>query len=389
MSVFSYRRAQLKEASRMSQGVNSFTLGVEEEFQIIDPQTFALSADVERILPRAREILGEAVQYELILSQIEVATPICRTLAEARTAMTRLRSVLIASAEQVGRRIAAAGTHPFSLWHEQPITPKDRYRALVQDFRRLIKEQVIFGCHVHVGLSDRDAALDVMNRARLWLSPLLALSANSPFSEGADTRYASFRTGLWWTSPLAGPPPFFSSRQAHDLFIQTLVTTGSVEDSSRIYWDIRLPERYETIEFRVMDVCLTIDEALMIAGLIRALVRTCYEESLRRVPVPNVPAELLRVANWRAARYGLEGELIDVCAERTMLAGELIEQFLTRLRPALEAEGDWEYISSRVAHTLGYGNGAMRQRAVFARTGSVTDVVQYIIDETARGCEMS
>lgn len=372
----------------MSQEVRRFTLGVEEEFQIIDPRTFALSADVERILPRARTVLGEAVQYELILSQIEIATPVCRTLAEVRTALTRLRGELIAAAGAVGRRIAAAGTHPFSPWYQQPITPKDRYQALVQDFRRLIKEQVIFGCHVHVGVNDRDVALDVMNRARLWLSPLLALSANSPFSEGADTRYASFRTGLWWTSPLAGPPPFFPSRQAHDGFIQTLVTTRSEEDSSRIYWDIRLPDRYETIEFRVMDVCLTIDEAVMIAGLIRALVRTCYEESLRQVAVPAVHAELLRVANWRAARYGLEGELIDVCAQRAVPAGELIKRLLTLLRPALEAEGDWAYISEQVTRTLKYGNGAMRQRAVFARTGNVTDVVQYIIDETARGCEV-
>lgn len=372
----------------MSQEVQRFTLGVEEEFQIVDPQTFALSADVERILPQAREILGEAVQYELILSQIEVATPICQTLAEARTALTRLRSELIAVAKVAGRRIAAAGTHPFSLWYQQPITPKDRYRALAQDFRRFIKEQVIFGCHVHIGLNGRDAALDVMNRARLWLSPLLALSANSPFSEGADTRYASFRTGLWWTSPLAGPPPFFPSRQAHDGFIQTLITTRSVEDSSHIYWDIRLPTRYETVEFRVMDVCLTIDEALMLAGLIRALVRTCYEDSLRKIAVPDVHSELLRVANWRAARYGLEGELIDVSAQCALPAGELIEQFLTRLRPALEAEGDWAYISGQVARTLKYGNGAMRQRAVFARSGNVTDIVQYIIDETARGCEI-
>lgn len=371
----------------MSQEANVFTIGVEEEFQIIDPQTLALSADVERILPRAREVLGEAVQYELILSQIEVATPICRTLAEVRTALAHMRSVIIAAAAEAGKRVGAAGTHPFSPWHEQPITPKERYQALVQDFRRLIKEQVIFGCHVHIGLSGREIALDVMNRARLWLSPLLALSANSPFSEGADTRYASFRTGLWWTSPLAGPPPFFSSRQAHDAFIQTLITTGSVEDASRIYWDIRLPERYETIEFRVMDVCLTIDEALMLAGLIRALVRTCYEASQRCEPVPDVRAELLRVANWRAARYGLEGELIDVLAERTLPARELIKQFLALLRPALEVEGDWEMVSSQVYHTLRQGNGAMRQRAAFARRGNVMDVVQCILEETARGCE--
>jgi carboxylate-amine ligase len=371
----------------MSRDAEVFTIGVEEEFQIINPQTYALDAGVEYIMPRAREMLGDAVQYELILSQIEVASPVCCTLAEVQAALTRQRHILIEAAEGAGKKIAAAGTHPFSPWYEQPVTPKERYQLLVRDFQRLIKEQVIFGCHVHVGLGDETIALDVMNRARLWLSPLLALSANSPFLEGTDTRYASFRTGLWWTSPLSGPPPFFVSRKDHDAFIQTLVTTRSVEDSSRIYWDIRLPERYETIEFRVMDVCMTIDEALMLAGLIRALVRTCCDMTYRRVAVPDVRAELLRVANWRAARYGLEGELIDVLSERTVAARELVERLLLFLQPALEAEGDWESISRLVARTLDRGNGAMRQRALFRETGSMADVVQYIIDETARESE--
>lgn len=371
----------------MSRNADVFTIGVEEEFQIINPQTYALDAGVEHILPRARETLGDAVQYELILSQVEVATPICRTLTDVQRALVHQRHVLIEAAEQAGRKIAAAGTHPFSPWYEQSITPKERYQFLVRDFQRLIREQVIFGCHVHIGLSDGEIALDVMNRARLWLSPLLALSANSPFLDGEDTRYASFRTGLWWTSPLAGPPPFFSSRNDHDTFIRTLVSSKSVEDVSRIYWDIRLPERYETIEFRVMDVCMTVDETLMLAGLIRALVRACSDAARRNIPVPDVRAELLRVANWRAARYGLEEELVDVLAERTLPAHDLIESFLTFLRPALEAEGDWERISNLVARTLSSGNGAMRQRALFQQTGSMQDVVQYIIDETARGSE--
>src|SRR5258707_1199351 len=308
----------------MSRTASVFTVGVEEEFQIINPQTYALDVGAEQILPLVRKELGDGVQYELILSQIEVATPICHTLAEVQAALTYQRHVLIAAAEQVGRRIAAAGTHPFSPWYKQQITPKERYQALVHDFRRLIKEQIIFGCHVHVGVSDGEIALEVMNRARLWLAPLLALSANSPFLDGVDTKYARFRTGLWWTSPLSGPPPFFSSRNDHDAFIQALVMTKSVEDTSRIYWDIRLPERYETIEFRVMDVCMTVDETVMITGLIRALVRACCDMARRNVPVPAVRAELLRVANWRAARYGLEDKLVDVLAERAVPAHDLI-----------------------------------------------------------------
>ena len=371
----------------MSRNADVFTIGVEEEFQIIDPQTYSLDAGVEHILPRARETLGDAVQYELILSQVEAATPICHTLADVRTALTHQRRVLIEAAERAGKKIAAAGTHPFSPWYEQQITPKERYQFLVRDFQRIIQEQVIFGCHVHVGLSDGEIALEVMNRARLWLSPLLALSANSPFLDGEDTRYASFRTGLWWTSPLSGPPPFFSSRADHDTFIQALVSSKGVEDATRIYWDIRLPERYETVEFRVMDVCMRVDEAVMLAGLIRALVRTCSDAARRNTLVPDVRAELLRIASWRAARYGLEEELVDVLTGRTVPAHDLIEHFLAFLRPALEIEGDWELVSRLVAHTLKNGNGAMRQRGLFQQTGSIQDVVQYIVDETARDGE--
>ncbi len=361
-----------------------FTIGVEEEFQIIDPQTYALSPDVEDILPHACKVLGNAVQYELILSQVEVATPICHTLKDVQDALTHLRGTLIDAAQGAGKRIAAAGTHPFSPWHEQIITPKDRYRRLVDQYHRSIKEQIIFGCHVHIGLSDQEKALEVMNRARLWLPILLALSASSPFWDGVDTHYASYRTGLWWSSPLAGPPPFFASRREHDAFIQALVQTESVEDTTRIYWDIRLPERYKTIEFRVMDVCLTIDEAVLLAGLIRALVRTCYDAALRNHPVAAVPSELLRVANWRAARYGLERDLVDVIAERSVSASELVGRFLAYVRPALEQEGDWEVISHLLQRTLQRGNGARRQREVFQRRQNMEDVVQYVIDETAR-----
>ncbi|HET8843550.1 MAG TPA: YbdK family carboxylate-amine ligase, partial [Ktedonobacteraceae bacterium] len=186
----------------MSREVEAFTIGVEEEFQIVDPLTYALSADVERILPRAHEVLGDAIQYELILSQVELVTPVCHTLQDVKAALTRLRRTLVDAAAQEGKCVAAAGTHPFSPWYDQIITPKGRYRKLASEYQRLIKEQVIFGCHVHVGISNREIALEVMNRARIWLPLLLVLSASSPFWDGMDTKYASFRTGLWWSSPL-------------------------------------------------------------------------------------------------------------------------------------------------------------------------------------------
>lgn len=182
----------------------AFTLGVEEEYQIIDPATRSLVSRSLHILPNAQETLGESVQTELQLAQIEIATPVCQTLAEARQAVVQSRRQVIATAAATGQLITATGTHPFAHWNDQTITPKERYQGLVQDYQQLAREQVICGCHVHVGLTDRDAAIPVLNRVRVWLTPLLALAANSPFWLGVDTGYASFRTQIWSGGPWLG-----------------------------------------------------------------------------------------------------------------------------------------------------------------------------------------
>lgn len=368
----------------MPQQEETFTIGVEEEYQIVDPHTRELSPDAEQILPLAQEMLGDVVQYELMLSQIEIATPICRTLEDVHSELGRLRQGTIAAAEQFGKRIAAAGTHPISSWQEQQVTPRPRYQQLVRDYQQLVQQQVIFGCHVHIGINDREAALQVLNRARLWLPVLLALTANSPFWQQKDTRYASYRTPLWWASPPSGPPSMFASRADYEELVQTLVTTKSVVDVTRVYWDIRLPERFNTIEFRVMDVCMTLDEAVMVAGLVRALVQTCYKQAMNNEPIPDVHNELLRAASWQAARYGLDVDLIDIWEKRAVPARLLLESFLEFVRPALEAEGAWERVASSMQRVMQHGNGAARQRAVYGRTGNMQDVVDFIIAETAK-----
>ncbi len=362
-----------------------FTIGVEEEYQIIDPETRALRPRGQQVLREARQELGDDVQPELFRSQIETATPVCRTLAEVRTELIHSRRALIDAAESEGSRLGAAGTHPFSLWDDQKVTPKARYRGILENYQHIARELVIFGCHVHVGLSDREAGVHVMNRARVWLAPLLALSANSPFWQGEDTGYASFRAELWGWWPMAGPPAVFASKAEHDALVNALVATGSIEDITKIYWDIRLPEKVPTVEFRVTDVCLTIDEAVMIAGLERALVRTCYEQAQRDEPFPAARPELLRAAHWRAARFGLDADLIDVGAERAVPAKEHIKSLLAFVRPALEATNDWEEVSTLVRATLKRGNGASRQCKAFERAGRMEDVVDYIIAETAKG----
>jgi len=367
----------------------AFTIGVEEEYQIVDPETRALRGRAQRVLPDARQALGEEVQHELLLSQLETATPICHDLAAVRREVTRLRREVIAAAARHGSKIAAAGTHPFSRWQAQQITPKDRYLGLERDYARLARELVICGCHVHVGFDDPEGAVRVLNRVRPWLAPLLALSANSPYFEGADTGYASFRTELWNRWPTAGPPHHFASRREYDDLVAALVATGSIKDPTNLYWDVRLPATHPTIEFRVADVCATVEEAVMLAGLARALTRTCAEGARRDDPYAAACPELLRAAHWRAARHGLDADLIDPDGRRSIPAPEAVERLLAFVRPALEVEDDWDEVSALVRATLQHGNGAARQRAVYRRTGRLEDVVDSIIKETEKGIEGS
>ena len=379
------RRALAEDSEGDEMSARSiWTVGVEEEYQILDAATGALRPRGGDVLSSAQEALGDEVQPELKLSQVETASPVCGTLADVRAAIVAGRRGVIEAAAAHGCRIAAAGTHPFSDWHAQPVTPKDRYQRTMVDFGLLAREHVIFGCHVHVGLADREAAVRVLNRARAWLSPLLALAANSPFWLGEETGYASYRTEIWSRWPMAGPPLPFASYADYCSLIGTLVATGDVIDATRIYWDVRLPEKVPTIEFRVTDVCMAVDEAVMIAGLTRALVRTCHEQALRDEPFAPVRHELLRIAHWHAARYGLEADLIHPVGGRVP-AGQLIETFLVLLRDALEAAGDWDEVAGLVRETLRRGNGAARQRAAFARAGRWEDVTQLIVAETAAG----
>lgn len=367
----------------MSSKTEAFTIGVEEEYQIIDPDTYELSSSSHALLPSVQKKLGDKAQPELQLSQVEAATPVCKTLHEARTAVTCMRREMIAAAERQGKYLAAAGTHPFSHWKDQRITPKERYVGIAEYYQQLARE-AIFGCHVHIGLESREMGLQVMNRARIWLPQLLALSANSPYWLGEDTGYASFRTMMWSRWPSSGQPQLFASLDEYDRLIQALIAVGSINDATNIYWDIRLSERFNTVEFRVSDCCPTLDEVVMIVGLIRAVVQTCYEQARRDDPIPPVRPELLRAAHWRAARYGISDDLIDVEAQQAIPAAILIEKMLASLRPALEAEDDWDEVAALVHATLRHGNGAMRQRAAYERNERMEDVVAFLVEETKR-----
>jgi carboxylate-amine ligase len=366
-----------------------WTIGVEEEFQIVDAATRALRPHGARILSDVQHEVGEAAQHELFLSQIETGTPVCSSLTEVREQVKRLRHAVIEGAQHDGALIAAAGTHPFSLIHDQPIVPKERYVGMAELYQQLAREHFICGCHVHVGINDRELSIQILNRARGWLSPLVALAANSPFWEGEDTGYASFRTEVWRRWPMAGSAHPFGNRAEYEALARTLVETGAIIDETRIYWDIRPADRFETLEFRATDVCLSVDEAVMTAGLCRSMVRKLaadVEADAQRgaVYVPVRP-EVLRAAEWRAARYGLEETLIDVHAGKAVPAAQLIETLLEFLREDLEAQGEWDEISTLVRAVLSRGNGAQRQRAAYAKRENFADVVDLIVEETARG----
>jgi carboxylate-amine ligase, YbdK family len=366
-----------------------WTIGVEEEYQIIDPITRALTPAVEHVLMYIDDTYRTHVQHELQLCQIETATPICRNIAEVRAALICARQNVIKAATQAGYCIAAAGTHPFSHWEEQSMTPHPRFVTMIEQYQQLTREQIIMGCHIHIGCHNRSLALEIANRARLWLAPILALSASSPYWLGHDTGYASFRTEIWWRWPLAGPPPYCSTYADYQALIETLTNTQCIEDSTHLYWDIRLSERYPTIEFRIADICMTIDEAVMIAGLIRALVQTCAEQAEHDEPYPHSPTEILKPVYWHAARYGLEGGLINLYTHNAQPAQAIIEQLLTLLQPALVAQEAWQDVSTLVRQTLRTGNGAQRQRRIYQRTGQLQSVVDFIVQETARGVPSS
>ena len=362
-----------------------FTIGIEEEYQIIDPKTRELCGRSGQIIGYVRdnlELEKDVIQPELYRSQVEIATVVCQSLSEARQELTRCRQAVIDAAEASGKAIAAAGTHPFSDWREQKITPKQRYQNLEADFQQIVRELVIFGNHVHVGLSDRAIALQVINRIRTWLPIFLALSANSPFWLGRATGYASYRSQMWTRLPMTGQPPIFADELEYQTIVNNLMSMGVIKDPTNIYWDIRLSEKFPTIEFRVTDICMTVEEAITITGLVRALVWQGYQEVINDVPLNPTRSEILEASQWCAARYGLTGNLIDVTNKIQLPAKDLIDEFLNYLRPGLEKFGDWEIISAAVQKIFNEGNGAQRQLAVYAKHNSLSEVVDYIVEQT-------
>jgi len=359
------------------------TVGVEEEYGLVNADTRELMPVAKQVRARAERSLGEDVQPEFKASQIEMATPVCQTLDDVEREIRKARLHLAKAARECGARLMAAGTHPFSRPALQPVTATQRYRDIASTYRELANEFEIFGCHVHVGVEDPDLAIAILDRTRSRLVPFIALAANSPYWEGRDTGYASYRTEVWSRWPLSGVPGVFETRGAYDQLVSDLMTSGGLDDETKIYWDIRPSARFPTIEFRAMDVCATVDEAVAMAGLVRALVDTCAREIAEERPYAPVRNERIRIAHWLAARNGLDGELVDFGRNAPRPAHDVVQTCLDDLRDALRCNGDLERVGSTINRMLLEGNGAQRQRRAFAE-GAMPAVVGHLVNETER-----
>jgi carboxylate-amine ligase len=379
-------------ATAMPSSADDFTIGVEEEFFLVDVESRRLKPVASDVLAAAGPVGDGEVEAELQQCQIETGTGICRTLDEVHEELVRLRRAVAAAAREVACAIASSGSLPLGFEEGSRVTPKPAYLRLEDDYRLVTHEQLVCGCHVHIGIADPEVAIQVMNRARSWLPTLLALTANSPFWQGRDSGYASFRTEVWQRWPTAGTPATFASRAEYDDLVRTLLAVEAIDDPARIYWDIRPSAKFDTLEFRVGDANLTVDETVMTAGLVRALARTCHRQVLGAGRGPDRACdprpELRRAAAWRAARFGLGGTLIDLDGGRSRPAAEMVDRLVDLLRPALVEDGDWDRVRSLVVDVVTGGTGATRQRRAFVPRRRLEDVVDFVVSETepdARG----
>ena len=356
------------------------TLGVEEEFHLVDPGS-------RRLVPAAPALLDRlpASSYaaEFQQSVVETNTQVCADLDGLRHELVRLRRNLVAAADSVGVGVVAAGTAPLADPDELQITNTPRFAAMVDQYQLLGQEQLICGAQVHVGIPDRDVAVAVAQRVAPALPALLALSASSPFWFGRDSGYASLRTLVWSRWPTAGASGPVGSAAEYDALVADLIESGAIADAKMVYFDVRPSAHVPTVELRICDACPVIDDVVLIAGLFRALVRREYAAVLTGAePVVTAPP-LYRAAVWRAARFGLSETLVDLAGTgRPVPAPDLVRGMVTGLRPELEWGGDWEQVNALTEATLSRGTGADRQRRVYARRGRLTDVVDGLLAET-------
>ncbi len=363
----------------------SLTIGIEEEYQIVDPNTRELRSYISQILEEGRLILLEQIKPELHQSMVEVGSTVCRTPAELRTELIRLRRTIIELAAKNGLKIVAAGTHPISSWQEQDITPRERYMGVKQDMQELAQRLLIFGTHVHVGIEDREFLIDAMNVVRYLLPHILCLATSSPFWMGRNTGLKSYRSIIFSNFPRSGIPRTFQSWSDYTYLVDTLVHTNTIPDGSKIWWDVRPNHSYPTLEFRICDVCTRVDEAICMAALFQAIIAKLWKLRRDNMTFRVYPTELIEENKWRAVRYGLDGKLIDFGKQEEVpardLIRELIEWFLGDVIDELGSRQEIEY----AYRILQEGSSADRQLATYKQTNDLHAVVDQLIKETSEG----
>lgn len=366
--------------------VPKLTIGIEEEYQIIDPETRELKSFVQEFLEQGRLVLKDQIKAEQLQSQIEVGSRICHSIAEAREELARLRRTVRDVARANGLVIAAASTHPFSRWTEQEVTPNERYVKHQSEMAELARRLLVFGMHVHVGIPDRDLMIDVMDQARYFLPHLLALSTSSPFWHGRETGLKSYRSVVFGALPRTGPPPAFTSWHEHEQFVDTLVRTHCIEDATRIWWDIRPHPEFPTLEFRVCDLGTRLDEALCLASLVLAIVTKLILLRERNQSWRRYRHHLIEENKWRAVRWGVEGRLLDFGRRAEVPMADLVEELIAWLDDVVDELG----VRAEVAYArtiCAGGSSADRQLAVYRRTGSLEAVVDHLVAETTAGLD--
>jgi glutamate---cysteine ligase / carboxylate-amine ligase len=361
-----------------------FTLGIEEEFQIIDPVTRELRSHITEMIEEGRMILGEQVKPEMHQSMIEIGTGICNNIQEARADLVKLRRTVSALAESKGLRIAAASTHPFSNWRDQKITPDQHYEALIDEMQFLAQSLLIFGMHVHVGIDDRESQIHLMNAARYFLPHLLAISTSSPFWIGIKTGLKSYRSEIFKKFPRTDIPDYFSSWSEFDNYVNLLLKTGCIDKPKKIWWDIRPHPTFPTLEFRICDIPSRVDEVIAIAALIQAIIAKLSKLYRMNMGFRLYRRALIQENKWRAVRWGLDGKLIDFGKQKEVPVRDLIYELLDFVDDVVDELGsrkELEYIHRILAE----GTSADRQLKKFEETGDMHAVVDQLVEETMEG----
>jgi carboxylate-amine ligase len=361
-----------------------YTLGIEEEFAIVDPESRELRSHIQEILEGGKVLLKEQIKPEMHQSVVELGTEICADIHCAREHVIDLRSKLATLAGERGLKIASAGTHPFSHWRDQLITEGERYQQILRDMQTLARANLIFGLHVHVGIPSREAAIHVMNQARYFLPHIYALSVNSPFWVGRDTGLKGYRLKVFERFPRTGIPDAFESLSEYEDYCKLLVKTGCIDNPKKIWWDIRLHPVFDTLEFRVCDAQSRVDDTLAIAGLIQAIISKLFKLLRRNTTFRLYRRRLLDENRWRATRYGIDGMLIDFGRETEVETRSLLNELLEFISTEVNELGSQREMA-HIERIMREGTGADRQLAVFAKTQDIKAVVDQIVAETYDG----